>query len=256
MTRPDDKNRDRAVAHAKPPAGDGLAAGDARACLARLSPEVRRLARAGMTRDDGWVREFVLHNFHVVSPQLVRSGQPSPRHLCRWLSRHRIRTVINLRGDEPGNPMVEAERRLLAELGVRYETVRMFSREMEPRETLERLYALFGEVETPVWLHCKSGADRAGLASALFLHWREGRPLAEARHQLRLWPYWHYRWSKTGLLDAFLAAYLRDHPDGDKPLIDWIRDAYDRQREQAAFKRPKLLASLADGFVDRVLRRE
>ncbi|MFN4262184.1 MAG: fused DSP-PTPase phosphatase/NAD kinase-like protein [Thioalkalivibrionaceae bacterium] len=222
----------------------------------KTAPDVvRQQGRRGLIQDDGWVREYGLHNFHVVSSGLLRSGQPSPRHLCRWLPRFGVKTVINLRGDEPDNPMVNAERVLLAHLGVRFESVRMLSRAMPSVATIERLYALAQQVPGPVWVHCKSGADRAGLAAALLVHWREGVALDNTQ-QLRLWPYWHYRWSKTGRLDAFIAAYRRDTAQSGKALIDWVREDYDRERETAAFVRPRLRSALLDWWTDRVLRRE
>jgi len=45
---------------------------------------------------------------------------------------------------------------------------------------------LFGTLEYPILMHCKSGADRVGLMSALYLHTRHGVPISEARRQLSL----------------------------------------------------------------------
>ena len=47
-------------------------------------------------------------------------------------------------------------------------------------------------------MHCKSGADRAGLMSALYLLIVEKRPAREAAQQLA-WKYGHVRQAKTGL---------------------------------------------------------
>jgi protein tyrosine phosphatase (PTP) superfamily phosphohydrolase (DUF442 family) len=70
------------------------------------------------------VREYGLNNFHRISPSAYRSGQPSPRHLEKRIPRHGIRTVVNLRGEDPDNPMLALEAEACARLGVRLEHLR------------------------------------------------------------------------------------------------------------------------------------
>ena len=71
------------------------------------------------------------------------------------------------------------------------------------------LYAardLFNTIEMPALMHCKSGADRAGLMAALYLLIHRKRPVAEAMQQLSF-RYLHVRQAKTGMLDSFFEAY-------------------------------------------------
>ena len=50
-------------------------------------------------------------NFHEVKAgEFYRSAQPSADALSRYIDRHGIRTVINLRGASPGPPAHEAGR--------------------------------------------------------------------------------------------------------------------------------------------------
>ena len=51
-------------------------------------------------------------------------------------------------------------------------------------------------------MHCKSGADRAGLMSVLYRFLHEGVPLKEATQELSL-KYGHFRQADTGILDYF-----------------------------------------------------
>jgi len=100
-------------------------------------------------------------------------------------------------------------------------------------------------------VHCKSGADRAGMMAALYLALHEGRPVAEARRQLSL-AYGHFSRGPTGVLDAFFDAYEADQPDGAMALMDWVETRYDQQAVTAAFKTGAFQSLLTDS----VLRRE
>ena len=211
----------------------------------------RRVYVRALWADDGWVREFGLNNFHRISSRAFRSGQPSPRHLERRIPRHGIRTVVNLRGEDPDNPMLALEAETCVRLGVRLEHLRLHSRDLPSREVIHAAHELLHRIEYPVLFHCKSGADRAGLMSTFYLHWIEGVPLAQTR-QLRLWPYFHYRYAKTGLLDFFIESYLADSAAEPVSLLEWVDRRYDRKALKAQF-RPM---PVVDALVDKVLRRE
>ncbi len=104
-------------------------------------------------------------------------------------------------------------------------------------------------MRAPALVHCKSGADRAGLAAGLFVL-LQGGTTKEALRQLSL-RFGHIKQSKTGILDAFFLTYARE-AEGRKDFLDWVREDYDENALRAAFKAGKLA-----GFVnDRVLRRE
>jgi protein tyrosine/serine phosphatase len=84
----------------------------------------------------------------------------------------------------------------------------------------------------PALLHCKSGADRAGLAAGLFvlLH---GGTAQQALAQLSL-RFGHIRQARTGILDAFFHHYARE-AEGRKPFLDWVREDYDQLSLQREF---------------------
>jgi protein tyrosine phosphatase (PTP) superfamily phosphohydrolase (DUF442 family) len=191
-------------------------------------------------------------NAHQVSPRLWRAAQPSPGDIARF-ARAGVKTIINLRGGREHGAW-PLEREACERHGIALVDLVLRSREAPDKETLLSLPAFFAGIEWPALVHCKSGADRAGLFSALYVLIHEQRPLAEALAQLS-WRYGHYRYAKTGILDAFFETYAEEArlPDGSlKPLLDWVRDDYDPARVTAAFK-PGLLSDL---IVDRVLHRE
>ena len=83
-------------------------------------------------------------------------------------------------------------------------------------------------------MHCKSGADRAGLASALYLIHSEGKSVAEAQTMLSF-KYLHVNDRKTGIMGHTLRAYGRAQALTGVSLRDWFLREYDQEAEQAAF---------------------
>ena len=174
--------------------------------------------------DHGFFRYLYL-NLHPVGSRAWRSAQPAP-HQIRALAEKGVRTVVSLRGGMFFGSL-PLEREACAEAGVAFRSFVLRSRALPEREQLLEADALFRELEYPVLFHCKSGADRAGFMSALYLALAEGVPVSEAKGQLAL-RFGHIRQGKTGVLDAFFDAYERE-TGGAVPLLDWIRDGYDRE---------------------------
>jgi protein tyrosine/serine phosphatase len=198
--------------------------------------------------DHGLIRMFYL-NEHAVTDKLIRSAQPAPRDIRRFAAKG-IRTIITLRGgrEQGGWPL---ERETCDETGIVLRELTLRSREAPDRATLLSLPAFFETLAYPVVAHCKSGADRAGLFSALYLLVHDKRSVAEAKRQLSL-KYGHIRLAKTGMLDAFLDAYAQEGEGKGLSFMDWVRDVYDPASVQHTFHEG-FLASL---IVDKIMRRE
>ena len=174
--------------------------------------------------DHGLVR-LVHPNWGEVAPGVFRSAQPTPQQLRRAVRRHGIKTVLNLRAERNCGAFV-LEEEACAELGVELVNVRVRSRDVPTKELIWTLERLFRDVEKPVLMHCKSGADRTGIAGALYLLLVEGRPVAEATRQLSK-RYGHIRQAKTGVLDYVFERYVRDHAGEPRAFRDWVREVYD-----------------------------
>ncbi len=110
---------------------------------------------------------------------------------------------------------------------------------------------LFEEVEYPILMHCKSGADRAGLMSVLYRHFREGVPLDVAKKQLSL-KYGHIRQADTGILDYFFERYLEDTLERPVPFFEWAETTYDPDDLKRTFH----AEGWANRLVNSVLQRE
>jgi len=210
----------------------------------------RAAAWANMLLVDHGVFRLAYLNLHRVSGKLWRSAQPTPGQIDRLARESGLRTVVFLRGGrEHGSWPLQRE--ACERLGLQLVDLVVRSRGAPERETILRAKAVFDEIAYPALIHCKSGADRAGFVAALYLLLHEGRPLEEAARQLH-WRFGHFRFAKTGILDAFLIRYQVEGQARGMAFIDWVRDVYDPEALEREF-RPGFLSSL---MADRVLRRE
>ncbi|MER2265057.1 tyrosine-protein phosphatase [Methylobacterium oxalidis] len=213
-------------------------------------PGARLLAWANMLLvDHGVFRLAYLNHHRVGTGEIWRSAQPSPRDLARF-HRRGVRTIISLRGGrEHGSWPLQRE--ACERHGLKLVEFVLRSRDAPSRETILAARDFFAGIEYPAVMHCKSGADRAGLAAALYLILHENRPVAEAARQLSA-RFGHFRFAKTGILDAFFALYLREGEAKGLDFITWVETVYD----PAALKRDFRPGFWSDVLVDRVIRRE
>ncbi len=212
-------------------------------------PAARARAWANMLFSDHGVFRLIYPNRARVSDVLWRSSQPSPGQIA-WFAARGGRTVVNLRaGREYGSWPLQRE--ACERHGLKLVEFVLRSREAPSRETLLGARAFFEELEYPVLVHCKSGADRAGLFAALFLLVTQGATVAEARRQLSM-RFGHFRFAKTGILDAFLDAYEREGERKGVAFLDWVERSYDPAAVTEQF-RPGFWSTLV---ADRIIRRE
>jgi protein tyrosine/serine phosphatase len=188
-------------------------------------------------------------NAHWVSPELVRANQPWPFQLKRWRDQG-IKTVINLRGGFDGS-FYALERDACHKLGLKMVDFTVTSREIPSRTQVNGAKALFETIEYPAMMHCKSGADRAGIMSVFYAHFRLGQPIREAVSQLSL-KYLHMKAGKTGVLDYVFERYLTDVEPMGISFIDWVNsDAYDPVAMKAEFRAKWWGTALTEGVIRR-----
>jgi protein tyrosine/serine phosphatase len=198
------------------------------------TPEGRARALAHVWwRDHGFLRRHWT-NFAPVAPDVFRSNHPDLKRLTQLRDRG-ITTILSLRGAALSPPqMIEAAD--CAALGLTLHTVALQARAPAPRAELQRMFHLFRTMDRPFLMHCKSGADRAGFAAALYQIGIEGRPVAEVRRQLSL-RFLHVRWSRTGILDHILDLFEQDQRQTGIGIEDWIATRYDPATIAAGWRR-------------------
>jgi protein tyrosine phosphatase (PTP) superfamily phosphohydrolase (DUF442 family) len=191
-----------------------------------------------------WVfrRPWFEGNLGVVDPGLVmRSAQPTAQ-LSDWAKRYRLKSILNLRGGGPDDWWYGLEIKSSRENGVTYYDLPLSATRRPTRRELLQLIDLLDGCSYPLLIHCKSGADRTGLASALYRMVRRGEPpesaLASFSIEFGHVPFFgtehlheplqeYATWLKSGGLthsmDRFRAwvrnEYIAPDPPADPPLV-------------------------------------
>jgi protein tyrosine phosphatase (PTP) superfamily phosphohydrolase (DUF442 family) len=166
----------------------------------------------------GWAGYLRLTgNIHEISAgKVYRSGQLSSTQLTALLRDKGIRTVINLRGENPDRSWYNDEVHATVAAGARHISLPMKATRDPDEALLATLIKTLGAAEQPILIHCEAGADRSGLASALYKLTVEHTTPQEADGQLSFW-YGHFPWltSRTGAMDR---AFWRTVPTITPPI--------------------------------------
>lgn len=223
--------------------------------IAERSPSWARLSLgpavnwADMLIVDHGIFRLAYLNLHRLGGTAWRSAQPAP-HQIASIARLGVRTIVNLRGPRwCGSYWLEQQ--ACRRHGIRLVDYQVRSRAAPTREEVLGARDLLRRLEGPVLIHCKSGADRAGLMSTLYLIAVEGVPVAEARGQLAM-RFGHIRQSDTGVLDHFFERYLEANERAPIGFFEWVETVYDADEVKSSFA----AKGWANLLTNRILRRE
>jgi len=110
-------------------------------------------------------------NFHEIDPgKFYRSAQLAKDEFDEIVKKYGIRTVVNLRGSQPGEWWFDDEKAALERLGVRFENLGFSTEQLQTKEDWEKYIDILKTAERPILVHCRSGADRTGEATAVYVH--------------------------------------------------------------------------------------
>ncbi len=211
-------------------------------------PGGRRAAWIDSLFVDHMIFRLVWDNFGVVVPgKLYRINHPTPGRLARLQKRLGLRTLINLRGHRQCGADA-LSREAAGKLGLIHIDMAFESRGAPHRDRILRFAEIYANLQAPAAMHCKSGADRAGLASGLAVLF-EGGTAKQALDQLSL-RFGHFSRSSTGILDAFFRLYAQT-AEGRVPFLEWVRTEYDEAALRASFKSHGLSNFLNDYLLKR-----
>jgi protein tyrosine phosphatase (PTP) superfamily phosphohydrolase (DUF442 family) len=112
-------------------------------------------------------------NLHTVIPNRVyRCAQQSADSLEQIVRQHGILTVVNLRGCCAPFPWYVEESRATQHLDIEQEDICLSSGRLPPVDEIRQLVGVLEHAAYPILLHCRRGADRTGLVSAVVvLRW-------------------------------------------------------------------------------------
>src|SRR5439155_1970070 len=128
------------------------------------------------------------------------------------LKEYGIRTVVNLRGYCAPFPWYLDECRTTQGCEVSQEDITLSAGRLPSVHEIRRLVEVLDRTEYPILLHCRHGADRTGLVSAVVMLLQPGVSFPEAREQLSL-SFGHLSWGHLRYLDRFFDLYA-----------DWLKD--------------------------------
>ncbi len=174
-----------------------------------------------------------LNDHAVVAGGVYRCSQPSAWGVERLVARHGVRTVLNLRGTsqklhDPKSAWYKLEAEATFAADVSQEDITLSAYLLPPPAEIRRAIEVLDHAERPILVHCKQGADRTGLVSALAVLLEPGGTLAAARREL--WPvYGHFPVGRTTAMDDFLDRYerwLAGRPHAPDLFRDWVNRHY------------------------------
>lgn len=199
-------------------------------------------------KDHAYLR-LGFQNAHWISDELVRANQPWPHQLAAWKAKG-VKTIVNLRGGFDAS-FFALEQDACARLGLEMVNFTITSREAPSRARVLGAKRLFETIAYPALMHCKSGADRAGIMSVLYMHFRKGLPIREAMSQLDL-RYLHVRQGRTGVLDYTFERYLLEGEPAGMSFLEWVESPlYDPDALKADFRAGKLGGFLTESLLKR-----
>ena len=158
---------------------------------------------------------FPGHNFRTVEDKaFYGSRQMGPAALEAAISKYDIRTVVNLRGRNPGSPWYDGEVAACSKLGVAHEDFSWSRNALPDPESLARYVALIESGKKPFLAHCEGGTHRTGVAAAcyLLLH---GADIATARKQFG-----------PMFKNAPIGQVVSLYEGSALPFGQWVREAY------------------------------
>lgn len=128
--------------------------------------------------------EDYLANFEMVSPVVIRGGQPDEDAL-KLLKKAGVNLIVNLRHHSKSSPAsassysffrrrgdddeIEEEQEICQRLGLRFENISLDGVNAPSVADLDRFAALFEHDENkPMYVHCLHGRERTGLMLAIY----------------------------------------------------------------------------------------
>lgn len=184
----------------------------------------------------GWYIGFLGDNFREVIPgKLYRSAQMDGDELRETIRRHDIKTVINLRGPAEKKEWYQAEVQACRDLGTRHGNVNMSATRLPKPHEIREIIEHIEQGPEPILIHCMAGADRTGLACAIYLILKERKAVREAVDAQLTWHYGHFPVGGTESMGEFFDLFFER--GGGKEFRAWALEDYPKIHPEVATPR-------------------
>ena len=137
---------------------------------------------------------------------MFRSAQLNGDALRTFIQENGVRTVVNLRGCCMYFDWYHDECRANQDLNVSQEDITLSANRLPAPSEMRRLIEVLDRTEYPILLHCRQGADRTGLASAIYMLLYTDAEYSVARRQCGA-RYAHVPVLSTVNMDRFFDMY-------------------------------------------------
>ena len=142
-------------------------------------------------------------NFHAITPgEAYRSAQLDRDELEYYIPKYHIKSILNLAGKKSSDQHYRDEIEVCRQLHIAHYDLRLAADRKPSRVKIERLIAILKTAPRPVMVHCKAGADRTGLAAAIWKVIVDQEPRSRAKKQLSI-RFGHIPIGPTTAMDRF-----------------------------------------------------
>lgn len=156
-------------------------------------------------------------NFYEVDPgKFYRSAQLSPKELEEVVKRYGIKTVISLRGAPENSYWVPGQRQVLEKNNVKFYHFSWTTDYFPKTQEFKAYLQILRNGEFPVLVHCRTGADRTGEATAMYAIDFMKIPKEEAIDRYLNFKYWHLQ-----ALHPAKAEFVRRYPGIEQALATY-----------------------------------
>jgi len=159
-----------------------------------------------------WASYFLLYgNFHKVDKDVYRSAQLFSFNYPYYVGKHKIRSVLNLRGDSQ-KKWYKDEMKIVKEYNITHYDFHIGDRRLASMQEMDKIVQIIKDAPKPLLIHCKAGADRTSLASALYLYALKHEDDPEREISIL---YGHFPWlgSKTVAMDKSFEKYKKENSE-------------------------------------------
>ena len=153
---------------------------------------------------------FIYGNFHKVDNNVYRSAQLFSFNMPYYVKKYHIKSILNLRGVTE-NQSYKDEIKISNEYNITHYNYSIGTSDIQTIKIMNKIVDIIKNSPKPILIHCKSGADRTSLATALYLYSIKKDKIAPKAFSLE---YLHFPWlgSKTKAMDKSFDEYVKEHP--------------------------------------------